>query len=121
MELDDLKEEHLVKIIEIYEEHCGSRRSYTEAMCNESPKDVLMRLKDKRSGDYLLGSKWDSHSALWLMERQDGHIEPMFVPNFDPREDKTIEWGDSVYLSIEKANREFAKAAGEYLNKLESH
>src|SRR3990172_8690563 len=116
MKLDDSKEGYVVTTVELYEQYFGEGRSYMEAMHKRPAEEVLIELRKQGRVECRLGSKWDSHSVLWLMERQDGHIEPMFVPNFDPREDKTIEWGDSVYLSIEKANREFAKAAGEYLN-----
>ena len=114
MKLDDLKEEHVVYIVSLYEQHCGWGRTFEDILFAD-PILALKRIKEdvSRSGtaEYRIGSKWDANSKLYFESDRSG-LCVRFNSNFDPRQRKGKE-----YSAAERAGSLFVKAAMEYLNK----
>lgn len=112
MKLSDLKEEHLIRIIELYEKYCGFGRTFRDVMYYQDPKTVLQELKSGESlGEYRVGSKWDGHSKIYLETDFKDNFKVRFNSNFDPRDRK-----GKKYKNAEKAGQEFVRVAMEYLN-----
>jgi len=105
MKLDDLKEEHLVEIIRLYEERCGFGRTFRDAMYQQ-PGTVLEHLKEKGEEEYRIGSKWNGHSKIYFETDFDGNLVVRFNSNFDPRDRHGKE-----YDAAEKAGEGFVKVA----------
>ena len=110
MKLDDLKEEHLVEVVRLYEEVCGFGRTFREAMY-QLPETVLEHLKEKGGEEYRIGSKWDGHSKIYFETDFDGNVVIKFNSNFDLRDRHGKE-----HDAAEKAGEEFLKAAMQYLD-----
>lgn len=110
MKLDDLKEEHLVEVVRLYELHCGFRREFREAMFQQ-PETVLQNLKEQGREEYRIGSKWDGHSKIYFETDFEDDVVVRFNSNFDPRDRKGRD-----YKAAEKAGQEFVKAAMQYLS-----
>ena len=110
MRLDELKEENLVEIVRLYEEHCGFGREFQRAMFQQ-PGSVLELLKKQGGGEYRIGSKWDGHSKIYFEADSDDNVTVRFNSNFDPRDRQGPE-----YEAAEAAGKEFVKAAMQYLN-----
>ena len=124
MKLEDIKEEHLVKIVGLYEQHCGEGRNYADVMCHP-PERALIELKENFAiyniSPFRLGSKWDWGSKLCFRKNDEGEIEVQFSPNFDPREDKGMGRGKDEYEAAEKAGKDFQEAVRKYLSNPESY
>lgn len=110
MKLKNLKEEHLVEILRLYESKCGFGREFERAMY-QSPEMVLRCLKKQGTEEYRIGSKWDGHSKIYFETGFNGDFVVKFNPNLDPRDRNK-----GKYDAAEKAGVEFVKAAMEYLS-----
>ena len=114
MKLVDLKEEHVVEIVRLYEEHFSSpeyRLGFSRRM-HMSPQDVVEDIK-KHHGyqEYRLGSRWDAHSKLYFDTDPEGNVGVRFNSNFDPRDRQ-----GEKYKEAEEAGEQFVNAAMQYLN-----
>ena len=110
MKLDDLREEHLIEVIRLYESHCGYGREFSDAMFQE-PETVLRNLRKESNEEYRIGSKWDMHSKIYFKTDFEGNLIIRFNPNFDPQDRKS-----ERHSIAEKAGEEFVKTAMQYLN-----
>ncbi len=111
MKLDDLKKEHLVETLRLYEEHCGSGRSFIDAMYQE-PETVLGHLRKHRSRDYRIGSRWDEQSKIYFETDFEGNVVVRFNSNFHQRYRQ-----GPKYEEAEQAGKEFVKVVMEYLSR----
>ena len=80
MKLDDLREEHLIEGIRLYESHCGYGREFSDAMFQE-PETVLRNLRKESNEEYRIGSKWDMHSKIYFKTDFEGNLIIRFNPN----------------------------------------
>lgn len=110
MKLDDLREENLVEVVRLYEEHCGFGRNFREAMY-QRPSTILEHLRKQHQEEYRIGSKWDGHSKIYFETDSEGNVTVRFNSNFDPQDRKGKDYRDA-----EKAGQEFVKAAMQYLS-----
>ena len=110
MKLDNLREEHLVEIIRLYESYCGFGREFREAMY-QWPEAVLHHLREQRREEYRIGSKWDGNSKIYFETDLGGNIIVRFYPNFSLLDGKRRK-----YKVAEKAGEEFVKATMQYLS-----
>ncbi|HLD43738.1 MAG TPA: hypothetical protein VJB08_07185 [Candidatus Nanoarchaeia archaeon] len=109
MKLDDLKEEHLLEIIRMYEEKCGRGRPFDDVM-RMPPSEILRRIKEGRSPpEYRVGSRWDGNSKIYLETDADEHLVVRFYHNlvYSPK---------STSKQAEKAGEAFERAVKRYLN-----
>ena len=110
MKLDDLKEEHLVEVVRLYEEHCGFGRDFKRVMFQQ-PETVLQYLKEEGKQEYRVGSKWDGHSKIYFETDPEDNMVVRFNSNFDPQDRK-----GRRYMAAEKAGDEFVESAMQYLS-----
>jgi hypothetical protein len=113
MKLDDLREEHLVEVVRLYEEHCGPGRdirNFRDAMY-QTPSMVLEHLRKHGGEEYRIGSRWDSNSKIYFETDSEGNVAVRFYSNFDPRDRQGKE-----YEEAEKSGETFVKAAMQYLS-----
>jgi hypothetical protein len=111
MQAENLKVEHIERIIELYNSCVGPAN--TDFFSAES---VLEDIQNQRVYDgYRIGSRWTFHSKLtFRSEYPDKNIIPSFNPNFDPRDRDSDE-----HLQAEKAGQLFEKKSLEYLSSVE--
>lgn len=112
MNLENLTGDDLVKIVALYEEHCGSGRTYGEATSNRAtPVMVLEKLRKKRVFEYKVGSRWGEKSTLTIMSVL-GRLEVSFDPKFSPEERRSPK-----YQEAQEAASRFKQEAMRYLEK----
>ena len=110
MKLEDLTVQHLIEIVRLYEEHCGFKRSFEDAML-QMPSTILEHLRNYGFGNYRIGSKWDFHSKINFGTDSEGNVTVGFNSNFDPRDRQ-----GERYEEAQKSGEDFVKAAKGYLN-----
>ncbi|MBS3085253.1 hypothetical protein J4225_01040 [Candidatus Pacearchaeota archaeon] len=110
MKLENLTEKHLIKVMGLYEKHCGLGRDFANTMF-QYPETVLQDLKKYGRGEYRVGSKWDMHSKIYFETDFEGNVVVRFNSNFDPRDRKGRE-----YKTAEKAGEKFVESVTQYLN-----
>ena len=113
MKLENLTEQHLIEIVKLYEEHCGSGREFRRAMFQE-PSQILEYLRDSfemgSCGEYRIGSRWGGHSKIFFDTGVEGNLEVWFSPNFDPKDRK-----GKKFKEAQKLGEVFEKAVKQYL------
>jgi hypothetical protein len=116
MKIGELREEHLIEILRLYEEICGSGRSFRDAMFSEPPlvlSDIRENFRRGHPSEYRIGSRWDGHSKLYFRPDIWGDFddfEVTFYPNFDPSERK-----GPAYRAARKAEERFKRIVAYYL------
>jgi hypothetical protein len=110
MKLENLREQDLVEIVRLYEEHCGFGRDFRDAMY-QRPSTVLEHLREQGREEYRIGSRWDSHSKIYFETDFEDNVVVRFNSNFDPRDRKAKQYRDA-----EKSGEAFVKAAMQYLS-----
>lgn len=109
MKLENFVEEHLIEIVRLYEEHCGSGRDYYDTMHND-PSYTLKNLRHYGNGEYRIGSRWDCHSKLYI-DTVEGNVRISFNSNFHPMNRQ-----GKVFEEAEKSGEAFVNAAMQYLS-----
>ena len=109
MKLDDLKEEHLIEIVRLYEKFCGFGRKFEEAVY-DNPSFILEHLKKYLREEYRIGSKWEGHSKIYFEVDSDKGIVVRFNSNFDSQNRKGRDYKDA-----ETAGKKFVEAVMRYL------
>lgn len=108
MKMADLKEEHLIEIVKLYEEYCGRGRPFREVMYGP-PETILEKLRERNWSEYRVGSRWDGHSKLIFSADFDGNVKVNFYPNFSPNETEKRQ------KEAEEARKKFEEEVEKYL------
>lgn len=110
MKYENLTEKHLVEIVRLYEEHCGSGRDFRRAMYHE-PSIILERLREEEGAEYRIGSRFDGHSKIHFDSDFKGNVEVRFNSNFDSNKRH-----GKKYKNALKSGELFVHSAMQYLN-----
>lgn len=117
MKLDDLRLEHVERILEIWESFGGCLPSYAkpgEIYADLEAVRLGVRDRDLVNDGFRIGSRFTGHSKLVLEVRHDGSLEVYFNPNLDvgsPCEAR-------VEPEARKASEDFGNAVREYFESL---
>ncbi|GEM_PF-3478109 len=109
MKLEELTERDLVEIVRLYEEYCGFRRDFRQALYHHTPSQVLGGLRELRFLEYRIGSRWDSNSKVYFKVDR-GKVIVSFNLNFDPKDRAGPE-----YEKAKLAGERFVRKVREYL------
>lgn len=110
MKINDLKEEHIMGILGIYEEHCGFGRKL-ENVIYENPSSIIEKLVKLKFLEYRIGSRWDGNSKLYLQIDLDGNLTVGFNSNFDIKDRN-----GKKYEEAQKAGNNFTECTAKYLD-----